>query len=560
MTNLRLDDLYCMTAHIYGDRNSTRPKEATFAHFVEVCGMLTVHERGKRKEGFGLTDALCKALGWYFPLLAKMRVASVEDLVFRKYPLVCPYCREAPHNDLVCKQVRGTEATLNHNAVRAAARENWQRRPAGLDEWRNMFQRIYPRNLQDGSRSIIALLEELGELGEAVRVFDIHPEYFLGEAADTFSYLMAIATEHMLREVRDGNTFSLEQEYIARYPGLCRQCGSRVCICPAIPSATIGRMAKELRIGPDEQPFAQDPRDFSTKGATAAQTVLERFGGYAAVAQQLPFDRGDANNALVLLCLKLADAVEATNQGLASTLRSEAVRIGANLSPAGSPNAALDVKSLLDELRTGWRELTEEKQQAIKATGGLVEELGEILDTVRVLFIAPNPIASSEPLNLGDEQRAIRQAITTSASGAKILIHDLPAARVNDFRTTLLRQEFDVIHFSGHSDKDFLCFEGEGGSADPVSIDAFAQAITPYPVKCVVLNACSSIASLTQPISPITIGMDASIEDDAAVEFSRGFYDALASGRDFARAFNEGKSALRLAGHDDSLVRMISVP
>lgn len=49
-TSLRLDDLYRMTAFIYGDRNSTRPKEATFAHFVEVCGMLTVHDRGKRKE------------------------------------------------------------------------------------------------------------------------------------------------------------------------------------------------------------------------------------------------------------------------------------------------------------------------------------------------------------------------------------------------------------------------------------------------------------------------------------------------------------------------------
>jgi hypothetical protein len=43
-----------MTAYIYGDRNSTRPKEATFAHFVEVCGMLTVDERAKKKEDFDL--------------------------------------------------------------------------------------------------------------------------------------------------------------------------------------------------------------------------------------------------------------------------------------------------------------------------------------------------------------------------------------------------------------------------------------------------------------------------------------------------------------------------
>lgn len=559
MTALRLDDLYRMTAHIYGDRNSTRPKEATFAHFVEVCGMLTVHERAKKKEGFGLADALCKALGWYFPLLAKMRVSSAEELVFRKYPLVCPYCRQAPHNDLICKQVRGTEATLDHNAVRTAFRDNWDRRPAGLDAWREMFQQIYPRNLQDGSRSIVALMEELGELGEAVRVFDVPPEYFLGEAADTFSYLMAIATEHMMRAARDGNAFSFEEEYVARYPGLCRQCGSRVCICPAIPSATIGRMAKELKIGAGEQPFVEDPQDFQTRGAKAAQAVLERYGGYPAVAEQLPFDRGDTNSALVHLCLKMADAVESTNQSLAATLRSEAVRMGANPSPAGSPSSALDLTSLLDELRTGWRELSEGEQQAIKATGGLVEELGEVLDTIRVLFIAANPIGSGIPLNLGEEQRAIRAAIETSTNAAKLLIRDLPAPRANDFRTALLKQPFDVVHFSGHSSADTLLFEGEGRAVEEVSIDAFAKAIAQYPVKCVVLNSCSSLASLTRPIASVTIGMDTAIEDEAAVEFSRGFYDALANGRDFTRAYEEGRSALRLGGHDDSLVKIIGV-
>lgn len=75
-----------------------------------------------------------------------------------------------------------------------------------------MFNEIYPRGISDGPRSVIALMEELGELGEAVRVADVHPQYFLGEAADTFSYLMGIATEHQLREERDERTFSLERE------------------------------------------------------------------------------------------------------------------------------------------------------------------------------------------------------------------------------------------------------------------------------------------------------------------------------------------------------------
>jgi hypothetical protein len=75
---LRLDDLYKMIAHIYGEQNAHRSASATFAHFVEVCGMLTVQSRNKRREGVTFTEALCKALGWYFPLMAKFQVSSLE--------------------------------------------------------------------------------------------------------------------------------------------------------------------------------------------------------------------------------------------------------------------------------------------------------------------------------------------------------------------------------------------------------------------------------------------------------------------------------------------------
>src|SRR5262245_47832374 len=109
---IRLDNLYKMVAFIYADKNLTRTATATFAHFVEVCGMLTIHDRKKKREGVNVTDALCKALGWYFPLLAKFGVRSVEDLIFRKFPNVCPYCRSAPHRETDCKLVRGTLSTV----------------------------------------------------------------------------------------------------------------------------------------------------------------------------------------------------------------------------------------------------------------------------------------------------------------------------------------------------------------------------------------------------------------------------------------------------------------
>jgi hypothetical protein len=68
-----LDDLYLMVASIYGEQNAQRSPSSTFAHFVEVCGMLTIHDRKKKREGLELEDALCKALGWFLDLSPRLR-------------------------------------------------------------------------------------------------------------------------------------------------------------------------------------------------------------------------------------------------------------------------------------------------------------------------------------------------------------------------------------------------------------------------------------------------------------------------------------------------------
>jgi hypothetical protein len=125
-----LDDLYHMVARIYGERNAERSATATFAHFVEACGMLTVHDRSKPRGAITVEDAICKALGWYFPLLAKFRVSSVEELIFRKFPYCCPYCRKERHEDSVCKNVRGEDRTVDKTALERKYAENAHLRPS----------------------------------------------------------------------------------------------------------------------------------------------------------------------------------------------------------------------------------------------------------------------------------------------------------------------------------------------------------------------------------------------------------------------------------------------
>jgi NTP pyrophosphatase (non-canonical NTP hydrolase) len=552
---LRLDDLYKMVAYIYREQNAQRSPSATFAHFVEVCGMLTRHDRKKRREGFSVIDALCKALGWYFPLMAKFRVRSVEEIIFRKYPYSCPYCRLEPHRDERCKLVLGTEITVDKEALKESYRANALRRPVGLNDWQKMFLDIYPRSPDDrAGRSTIGLFEEIGELAEAIRVFERHPNYFAGEAADTFSYLMGIANEVAMRsrqenEQADAPLFSLQDEFLKRYPGLCPQCGSQICVCPSVPESTVGRMAKELEIGPIENLFNPEPSQFDLKGKEIAGIALEEAGGYRGLADSFPFDRGDANHALVMLCLKLGDALRDRNSELSERFHSAAIRLGSIATAPGARATPIDVTDLLASIKTAWRELDKEAKRSLETRNSeLSFELVSAFGKLRVLFVSCSP--SNEKRLRGDrELRAIREALRLANRENDIVVKDLIAATPDDFRRAFLRGEYDIVHFSGHSNRDVLVFEDAAGKSTEIALQSLAEFIRGNPaVRCIILNSCDSLTKLTIPIAEFTIGMDNTIDDDAAIEFAKGFYDAIAAGRDFDSAVKEGTTAAKFKG------------
>jgi NTP pyrophosphatase (non-canonical NTP hydrolase) len=545
---LRLDDLYKMIAHIYSEQNAHRPASATFAHFVEVCGMLTVQSRSKKREGVTFVEALCKALGWYFPLMAKFRVSSVEDLVFRKYPFVCPYCRLKTHDDMVCKTTRGTSNTVDHVALRQARHDNLGLKPASLNDWRRMFARVYPRTITDAHspRSILGLFEELGELAEAVRVYDRYPKYFAGEAADVFSYLMAMASEYeILVQEEGGMPFSLEDELIRRYPGLCVQCGHAVCVCPLVPEATVGRMAKELDLDGMEDLFRLDHESFSRDSIEVSSRVLDRVGGYTGLLERFPFDRGDTNKALVLLCLRIADVITDSDGATAESLRSAAIKIGASSTYAGSKRPQGPLKELIASVRKTIEELPGNVKLAAGTEGQSLEEsvVRMAIPKRRVLVVFANPKGTSE-LRLSQEDRAIRQAIERGKARDSVSLEIRHATTVDDLRRALLDDGYEVFHFSGHGDFGSLLFEDEGGKELDSPLEAIEALIAHHPsIKCVILNACNSVAALATPIADVTVGMDSSVDDEAAIQFAQGFYDAIAAGMPYEFAVEEGKLA-----------------
>jgi hypothetical protein len=178
----------------------------------------------------------------------------------------------------------------------------------------------------------------------------------------------------------------------------------------------------------------------------------------------------------------------------------------------------------------------------------------------RVLVVLANP-RGTDPLRLMAEERAIRQCLALSRGPDELLSHVLPAATVNDVRRALLADDFQVAHFSGHGTGRGLALENELGESQTVPGEALTRLLGAYspPLECVVLNACytSGLGAGVSFTVPYVIGMRAAISDPAAIEFARGFYDAIAAGRDYDFAFAEGSRAIDVADIPEASVPVL---
>ncbi|HKB42370.1 MAG TPA: CHAT domain-containing protein [Gemmataceae bacterium] len=177
-----------------------------------------------------------------------------------------------------------------------------------------------------------------------------------------------------------------------------------------------------------------------------------------------------------------------------------------------------------------------------------------------ILILAANPPATPA-LGLRDEYWAIVGAMGRARGGRRL--HVVPAMAVtdDDLRRALLDHQPEIVHFSGHgTGRKGLVFEETG---EPLLIEGEALAdlfrLCSAHVRCVVLNACYSAVQAIGRHVEFVIGMSRAIGDAAAIKFSTGFYDALASGRPFAEAFQFGCNAISLKGIPESLTPVLMV-
>lgn len=174
---------------------------------------------------------------------------------------------------------------------------------------------------------------------------------------------------------------------------------------------------------------------------------------------------------------------------------------------------------------------------------------------VKVLFLGANP-SGTEQLRLDREVKAIADVLKM-AKAASFQLEQGWAVTVHDVQDGLLRHQPDIVHLSGHGRSDgLLVLELDSASPrEPASQSYLLSlgnlfAAARGRIRCVVLNACHSAeaARVIAEHVDCVIGMTDAIEDETAIQFSRGFYHAVGQGQSIRTAFELGVAQIGLSG------------
>lgn len=111
------------------------------------------------------------------------------------------------------------------------------------------------------------------------------------------------------------------------------------------------------------------------------------------------------------------------------------------------------------------------------------------------------------------------------------------------------------VHFAGNAVVDHpdygtgIVFENEQGQPKVIHGDTLAAIFSQFPsVECVFLNTCDSGPSAVAIGKRVkySIGMNARVFDEVAIEFAVAFYEAIAGGNEVPFAFDFAKMRLQL--------------
>lgn len=177
------------------------------------------------------------------------------------------------------------------------------------------------------------------------------------------------------------------------------------------------------------------------------------------------------------------------------------------------------------------------------------------------LLLVPTNIPGTDALDVEQEEENIRSTLKNTS----IEIFKPTSQRIEDFMSMLLECKPHIIHFVGHGENDSILFKNRKGEKIHVG-EVLGQMLLNTDVipKVVILNACFTAtaspkkhslglaAQLVQKRVPMVVAMQFAISDDAALAFSRGFYEYIRFANPIQRATAWGRLAIK-AGIKDRL-------
>jgi NTP pyrophosphatase (non-canonical NTP hydrolase) len=154
---------------------------------------------------------LAVSFSWYVSLMNRLHI-DLEKVVFRRFPGICSYCGSCP-----CR-CPGKKKKTGKKTIK---------KPETLEDFQNMFEKIYPAEKRTIEHAGIHLAEEMGELTEAMMVYrgshrktDFEPIEV--ESADLFSCYMAVFNSLKT---------SLAKELGKKFHDNCHVCHEAPCRC-----------------------------------------------------------------------------------------------------------------------------------------------------------------------------------------------------------------------------------------------------------------------------------------------------------------------------------------
>jgi len=161
-----------------------------------------------------------------------------------------------------------------------------------------------------------------------------------------------------------------------------------------------------------------------------------------------------------------------------------------------------------------------------------------------ILVAAAGPADLTE-LRLGVEAREIQETVRQGSRREGWNVHLYFSVRLQDLTRGLVEDTPRILHFCGHgNEEEGLFLEDGDGRAHPLSKERLQALFAALPLKpeCVLLNSCfseSQACAISRHVDYV-IGTDGEVPDDAAILFSRGFYQAIAAGWSVPQAYEMG--------------------